>query len=95
MLHVDDFFIPTNAIENIPEEEYEKNTPLISTLDSLTRVLYHSIYVIDYYKKNFLYVSDNPHLPQKRKTAGIHTHPLHAFIFGQAGVLTVNYSILA
>ena len=60
MLHVDDFFIPTNAIENIPEEEYEKITPLVSTLDSLTRVLYQSIYVIDYYKKNFLYVSDNP-----------------------------------
>ena len=28
--------------------------------DALSQLLYHSIYLIDYYKKGFLYVSDNP-----------------------------------
>jgi hypothetical protein len=33
---------------------------LIHTVEAFARVTYQSVYLIDYYKQEFLYVSDNP-----------------------------------
>lgn len=60
MIQVEDFFLPSNTISSIPEEEYEKTGILIDSFDAISRMTYKSLYIIDYYKKNFLYVSDNP-----------------------------------
>ncbi|MDR3143163.1 MAG: helix-turn-helix transcriptional regulator [Tannerellaceae bacterium] len=56
----DDFFIKENEITFIPEEYYVPMKLYVQFLDAFARSTYKSIYVIDYYKKNFLYVSDNP-----------------------------------
>jgi DNA-binding CsgD family transcriptional regulator len=59
MVKKEDFFILSNEV-NIAEEEYLKLDILIDTLDAISRTAYQSLYIIDYYKRNFLYVSDNP-----------------------------------
>ncbi|MDR2914639.1 MAG: LuxR C-terminal-related transcriptional regulator [Tannerella sp.] len=60
MVRTDDFFMSSNAVLNIPEEEYKRVDLLIDTFDAISRTTYQSLYIIDYYKKNFLYVSGNP-----------------------------------
>ena len=60
MQKIDDFFIPDNKVESISKETYRQAGPVIDTLKSIARMTYQSIYVIDYFKKNFLYVSNNP-----------------------------------
>ena len=54
------FTMPENYIENISEEDYRRTTQVIETIKSLSRMAYQSVYVIDYFRKDFLYVSDNP-----------------------------------
>ena len=60
MKAVRDFFIPDNYVDGISGDAYEQAKPVIYAFDALARLTYHSVYVIDYYRKNFLYVSDNP-----------------------------------
>lgn len=60
MVTVKDFFLPTNSVNNIPDDEYQKINVLINTFEAISRTTYQSLYVIDYFKKNFLYVSNNP-----------------------------------
>jgi len=57
---INDFFIPENMVGNISDETYKKAYYVIDTLDAISRLTYQSIYVIDYFKQTFLYVSDNP-----------------------------------
>lgn len=56
----DDFFIPENRVYNIEEEDYKQAIPVIYTMKAIARMTYKSLYVIDYFRKNFFYVSDNP-----------------------------------
>lgn len=60
MTQIEDFFISSNSVYNITEEAYKEIDILISTFDAISRTTYQSLYIIDYYKKNFLYVSSNP-----------------------------------
>lgn len=47
-------------MEGITEEDYLRAKPYIETAQAFAQTTYQSIYIIDYFKKNFLYVSDNP-----------------------------------
>ncbi|MGV8135025.1 MAG: response regulator transcription factor [Mangrovibacterium sp.] len=60
MIDSKDFFICANTIDYVPEKEYMQLQSCLDFLEAVARVTYKSIYVIDYYRKNFLYVSDNP-----------------------------------
>jgi DNA-binding CsgD family transcriptional regulator len=60
MAQLEDFFSSSNAISSIPEKNYEKIDVLIDSFDAISRMIYKSLYIIDYYKKKFLYVSNNP-----------------------------------
>ena len=57
---IDDFFISENAVNSISDDNYKNLSFVFKTLDSVARQTNKSIYVVDLYKKNFLYVSDNP-----------------------------------
>ncbi|MDR1121545.1 MAG: helix-turn-helix transcriptional regulator [Dysgonamonadaceae bacterium] len=75
MVRIDDFFIASNSVSNIPEEEYQKVNVLIDAFEAVSRITYQSLYIIDYSKKNFLYVSNNPmflcgHTAQEVKELG-------------------------
>ena len=59
MIAQNDFFIEENIIKNIPESNYNIISHIIEDIGAIARTTFRSIYIIDYYKQNFLYVSDN------------------------------------
>lgn len=60
MTKSDDFFIEENEITYIPDEDYESLALYEQLLETFALTTYRTIYVIDYYRRNFFYVSDNP-----------------------------------
>ncbi|MGI6792848.1 response regulator transcription factor [Bacteroides sp. KG68] len=60
MAEVKDFFIRENTIDYIPDEAYDNINYIIEDIDAFSHTTYKSVYVIDYFRQNFLYVSDNP-----------------------------------
>ena len=60
MANIEDYFIAANSVGAINEEQYKNLDVLIRTAEAISRSLYQSVYLIDYYKKGFLYVSENP-----------------------------------
>lgn len=60
MKTTDDFFIPDNEVK-LPEElDYSSVDEYIRSAEAFSRSTYQSVYIIDYFKQNFLYVSPNP-----------------------------------
>lgn len=59
-MRVDEFFIPENDLDYVTDDSYRQVASLISLQEANARVIYNSTYIIDYYRKNFLYVSENP-----------------------------------
>lgn len=47
-------------MESVADAHYDRVAPLIEATKTFAKATYQSIYIIDYFKKNFLYVSDNP-----------------------------------
>ena len=59
-MHVNDFFKPL-SLSNVPgEEDYKTLAHYISAAKIFSQALYQSVYIIDYYNRSFVYVSDNP-----------------------------------
>lgn len=55
-----EFFIPDNEIR-LPEElDYSRVDEYIRSAEAFSRSTYQSVYIIDYFRQNFLYVSPNP-----------------------------------
>lgn len=57
---IDDFFIPDNEMKLPVELDYSRTIEYIRTAEAFSRSTYQSVYIIDYFKRNFLYVSPNP-----------------------------------
>ncbi|MDE7153921.1 MAG: helix-turn-helix transcriptional regulator [Muribaculaceae bacterium] len=56
----DVFFIPENKVI-LPEElDYSRTDEYIRAAEAFSRSTYQSVYIIDYFRQNFLYVSPNP-----------------------------------
>jgi DNA-binding CsgD family transcriptional regulator len=60
MAKVDDFFTFQNRVREVSDEEYKAVNILVQSFDAISRLTYKSMYVIDYFKKNFLCLSNNP-----------------------------------
>ena len=60
MTDIKDFFIASNTVRNTPDYDSNVLSTLVQTVEAFARVTYQSVYLIDYYKHEFLYVSDNP-----------------------------------
>lgn len=72
---IDNFFLVSNSLSNIVDQDYNDVEKWIKALEAISRITYQSIYIIDYYKMNFLYVSENPlflcgHKPEEVKQMG-------------------------
>jgi DNA-binding CsgD family transcriptional regulator len=77
------FFIDNNKISTaIPEKDYLNASIVLTTLEAFSHLIYQSLYIIDYYNKNFLYVSENPlflcgHSPDEVKEMGYNFYLEH------------------
>lgn len=60
MTDIKDFFTRSKETHNAPTYDPKVLSTLIFSVDAFARMTYQSIYLIDYYKNDFLYVSDNP-----------------------------------
>lgn len=52
--------LPQDVRPQIGDEQYYGLQPYIDSAKAFARVSYKSLYIIDYNRMNFLYVSDNP-----------------------------------
>ena len=59
MTDVKDFFIASNIVHNAPDYDSHVLSTLVQTVEAFARVTYQSVYLIDYYNQDFLYVSEN------------------------------------
>lgn len=59
-IQVKDFFKPIQFDHTINENGYNKLKPFIEFAKAISELSYQSVYLVDYYKRSFLYVSDNP-----------------------------------
>ena len=59
MIKKEDFFIEENKVLYVSDEDYAQMRKYIQLLEAVSRTTYKSIYVIDFFRKNFLYVSKN------------------------------------
>ena len=55
LARVEDFFIMDNAVTGITDEDYQGIQDVVDSVDAFSRMTYKSVYIIDYFKKNFLY----------------------------------------
>ncbi|OSY87502.1 LuxR family transcriptional regulator [Tenacibaculum holothuriorum] len=60
MTNVNSFFNSKNTVNNLTEDILDQTKNYIEAIKAFSRTTYSSIYVIDYEKKGFDYVSDNP-----------------------------------
>ena len=60
MADMKDFFSFKNSVNEIPEGSQEQTLDYLEAIKAFSRTTYKSIYVIDYQKRGFEYVSDNP-----------------------------------
>ena len=60
MTDIKDFFIASNTVRNAPDYDSNVLSTLVQTVEAFARITYQSVYLIDYYRQEFLYVSDNP-----------------------------------
>ncbi|RBW55187.1 LuxR family transcriptional regulator [Tenacibaculum sp. E3R01] len=60
MPNENDFFTSRNTVNEISENEIRQNMNYVEAIKAFARTTYKSIYVIDYEKKGFEYVSENP-----------------------------------
>ncbi|WP_300597383.1 helix-turn-helix transcriptional regulator [Niabella sp.] len=59
-IDVQDFFRPIRFDDDLADRDYEQVLPLINFAKSVSQITYQSVYLVDYYKRGFIYVSDNP-----------------------------------
>lgn len=60
MKGTEDFFISNNEVKLTEELDYTIVDGYIRAAEAFARSTYQSVYIIDYHKQNFLYVSPNP-----------------------------------
>lgn len=56
---IDRFFIPYNEVSDISTLDYQKAECMVNAVKAFAKTTYQGIYIIDYFRKDFLYVSDN------------------------------------
>ena len=58
-IKIGDFFSLQNSVESVTESDYEKTNLIIEAAKAFERSTYQCVYIIDYFKKGFLFVSSN------------------------------------
>lgn len=59
-LEIDDFFKPIKMDATHGDKDHKKVEYCLQSIDAFARTTHQSLYVIDYHKRQFIYVSKNP-----------------------------------
>lgn len=75
MIDINSFFSNRNTVKKISSRDLLQENDYLSVVEAFSRTTYNSIYIIDYEKKGFDYVSSNPlflcgHTPEEVKEMG-------------------------
>src|SRR5690606_33987841 len=57
---IDKFFSEKNTVHSLSQNELLQTFDYLESVKAFARITYKSIYIIDYQKKTFEYVADNP-----------------------------------
>jgi len=95
MPNVDDFFSLLNKVGTLSKEDKKQAVNYIEPIDAFARTTYKSLYVIDYKKKGFDYVSNNPlflcgNTPEEVKKMGYEFYFKHVIKEDLALLLKIN-----
>ena len=60
MARIEDFFFEENSVSELSGDRYTHIEMLKRAVDAMANATYQSIYVIDYFKREFLHVASNP-----------------------------------
>lgn len=60
MPDINSFFSSRNTVKNLSDSDTEQTSNYLWAIEAFARTTYNSVYVIDYQKKGFEYVSGNP-----------------------------------
>ena len=95
MAKVEDFFGTLNTVNGIQDERYAHLELLKRAVDAMANATYQSIYVIDYFKREFLHVASNPlflcgHTAEEMRHMGYDFYIEHVPAKEQAMLLEIN-----
>lgn len=95
MAKVEDFFLAENSVGSLNEARYEHVELLKRAIDAMANATYQSIYVIDYFKREFLHVASNPlflasHTAEQMREMGYRFYIDHVPGDEQAMLLELN-----
>ena len=95
MAKVDDFFFEENSVSELSGDRYAHIEMLKRAVDAMANATYQSIYVIDYFKREFLHVASNPlflggHTAEQMKKMGYQFYLEHVPEAEQAMLLEIN-----
>ncbi len=98
MAHFGDFFLTSAPSFSLSAEDYKKADLVVKAFTSIAKSIYQSVYIIDYYKKNFLYVSDNSlflcaHSAEEVKELGYTFYINHIPLVEQRRLVEISKSI--
>ena len=60
MSKIDDFFSDKNIAKTLSDKDFKQTENYLEPIKAFARTTYKSVYIIDYQKKGFEYVSENP-----------------------------------
>ena len=95
MARVEDFFFDENSVSGLNDERYSHVDMLKRAIDAMANATYQSIYVIDYFKREFLHVASNPlflggHTAEQMKKMGYQFYIDHVPKDEQEMLLEIN-----
>ena len=95
MARIEDFFFEENSVSELSGDRYTHIEMLKRAVDAMANATYQSIYVIDYFKREFLHVASNPlflggHTAEQMKKMGYRFYIEHVPEAEQAMLLEIN-----
>ena len=84
MARIEDFFFEENSVSELSGDRYAHIEMLKRAVDAMANATYQSIYVIDYFKREFLHVASNPlflggHTAEQMKKMGYRLEQIQDF----------------
>ena len=95
MAKVEDFFSSLNRVDKLNDERYAHLEMLKRAIDAMANATYQSIYVIDYFKQEFLHVANNSlflcgHSAEEVRQMGYRFYIEHVPLEEQAMLTEIN-----